>query len=296
MKKQIIKVNGDKKQIINIRLDDDCKNGHDDFAMTADIYNKARNGRWVWVSGGCCHDEIIKDNPELKIFEILHLRNNIGQPMYVVENGLYHIKENNKEAIKNMFLLNEDETNEIMFYDDKISLLYFIKKHNLEKRWKDYANEGIEKLEELCGQKYTSSKSKYQDLNLTDEEFEKCEKLEKQGYYTLEEYNKRIEKQNIQKIEDKIKEEEFFIKDKISKMEKEFDVISKFLNWVKQQKDLLQYSENILKNYIYYSYNNTISLNWSKSTYNEIPQNVCEEIIKRLDVEMIGIKEIVIKK
>lgn len=48
--------------IISIRLSDPCNNGHDYFAITADMYKPGtktftdRN----WIAGGCLHDDILK--------------------------------------------------------------------------------------------------------------------------------------------------------------------------------------------------------------------------------------------
>ena len=45
------------KMTISIRLNDECKNGHADFSITADA-KEYYNGRWQDSFGGCCHDEI----------------------------------------------------------------------------------------------------------------------------------------------------------------------------------------------------------------------------------------------
>src|SRR5690606_4043709 len=79
---------------ISIRLNDECKNGHQDFAITADGYKKGlpkteRN----YLYGGCCHEEILKAKPEFKIFIDLHLCDYAGVPMHPSANGHYHMKE-----------------------------------------------------------------------------------------------------------------------------------------------------------------------------------------------------------
>ena len=48
---------------VEITLSDDCKNGVCHFSITADIYERRANGRYVWISGGCQHEEIEKHFP-----------------------------------------------------------------------------------------------------------------------------------------------------------------------------------------------------------------------------------------
>lgn len=71
-----------------IRFDDECGNGHNTFAMTADIY-KPVNGRKREIAGGCCHDDIAAAFPELAHLIKWHLFDTSG-PMHYVANTLYH--------------------------------------------------------------------------------------------------------------------------------------------------------------------------------------------------------------
>lgn len=56
------------KMNVRISLGDYGKNGICDWSITADIYEKRRNGRFVWCASNCCHDEILKYFPEFKPF------------------------------------------------------------------------------------------------------------------------------------------------------------------------------------------------------------------------------------
>lgn len=76
------------KIICEVRYDDECGNGHNTFAITADGYRKTKNGKWVDEFGGCCHDEIKKRFPKLAHLIKWHLCNSDG-PMYYIQNTLY---------------------------------------------------------------------------------------------------------------------------------------------------------------------------------------------------------------
>lgn len=82
-------IRGNEKTVIKITLDDDCKNGHEDFSLTADIYEKHPRKGWEDVGGGCCHDHILKIKPELAPFAALHLSTFEGVPMHAFSNAWY---------------------------------------------------------------------------------------------------------------------------------------------------------------------------------------------------------------
>ena len=93
MKKQFTKIyendfGNNEKIAVEISLSDDCKNGHNDFSITADIYEQ-RGSRYYHVSCGCQHDEILKYFPEFQIFVDLHICDDNGVPMYPIANNPY---------------------------------------------------------------------------------------------------------------------------------------------------------------------------------------------------------------
>lgn len=72
------------KLIVNIRYDDRCGNGHNTFAITADLYDRCHKtsepttelstGKHRWLgSCGCLHDVIKKVYPELTKYIKWHL-------------------------------------------------------------------------------------------------------------------------------------------------------------------------------------------------------------------------------
>lgn len=59
------------------------------FSITGDIHWQAANNRWVFVAGGCIHDEIIEHFPELEPLVAIHLSNQDGVPLHAYENAAY---------------------------------------------------------------------------------------------------------------------------------------------------------------------------------------------------------------
>lgn len=86
--------------VAKVRYDDDCKNGHNTFAITGELYDQGRaNGepstlnskgvkRWMG-SCGCLHDEIAAAFPELAPLIKWHLVSS-DSPMHYVANTIYH--------------------------------------------------------------------------------------------------------------------------------------------------------------------------------------------------------------
>ena len=72
---------------VELRFDDQCKNGHESFAITAII--RENDGEYM---GGCCHDEIAQHFPEFAPLIKWHLTSTDG-PMHYIANTMYHADE-----------------------------------------------------------------------------------------------------------------------------------------------------------------------------------------------------------
>lgn len=76
---------------VTARYDDECGNGHDTFAITADITKGKR-----FEDGGCLHDEIAKHFPELRKYIKWHLTSEDG-PLHYIANTVYWAEQGNLE-------------------------------------------------------------------------------------------------------------------------------------------------------------------------------------------------------
>lgn len=84
---------------VNIRFDDQCRNGHQSFSITAEVYTvESRRCRDI-AAGGCMHEEISKVFPELRPLVKWHLMNTDG-PMHYVANTCYHAGDRDYNGLR----------------------------------------------------------------------------------------------------------------------------------------------------------------------------------------------------
>lgn len=263
------------KMNVNISLNDDSKNGICDWSITADIYKKQRNGRYVWYSSGCCHDEILKHFPEFKTFIDLHLSNHYGQPMYPVENGLYHLVNSGKERTMNYLRITETEYDTLHdSAEDKGYFTYLLYTLGIVDRWEQESLKAIKQLEALTGNTWGNPykpENERSVLRLTDEERTLIENRIKDGYYT----NEAIQARKDQKKREKYEKERNEI---IADCEK---AIQKAEN--KKLVMLAVLDAGIsLKNAIYYDFKNELTFNWNDYE-TKITQEQFDEFVKTVD-------------
>lgn len=86
---------------VTARYDDKCNNGHNTFALTAEIWatkNKRRTRRDC-ESCGCLHEDIAKHFPELAPFIKWHLVSS-DIPMHYATNTLYHFSDKDHNGLR----------------------------------------------------------------------------------------------------------------------------------------------------------------------------------------------------
>lgn len=101
---------------VNIRYDDECSNGHNTFAITADIDEQRPDGRYVDHSGGCCHDEIVRRFPEFAHLIKWHLCSS-DEPLHYIANTIYHVKEANFDYARSSAIWPEATNAELLSND-----------------------------------------------------------------------------------------------------------------------------------------------------------------------------------
>lgn len=73
---------------VELRFDDECRNGHQTFAITASVYTAESRRQRDIAAGGCLHEEIARAFPELAPLIKWHLVSTDG-PVHYVANTCY---------------------------------------------------------------------------------------------------------------------------------------------------------------------------------------------------------------
>lgn len=251
LKHNLIKTINGLTYYIAIRLNDECKNGHNDFSITGMVYeaDKPKIDRYCH-GGGAMGDTLAKLFPELSIFNELHLCDVNGAPMYAIENGFYFI-QNEPKHIMSHFRVNEKEAEILKTAEDRQQLIYMIEQMGLIKRWKDEANKAIKLLEEWTGEKFKDDSKKLQVITLKAKDKALIDSKIKAGYYTEEECAKRV----YHEKQDKLKEA-------FNKIEEEYnESCDKHFNEYLVKKAVLLGGLS-LDNLIYYNHTNEAVFNW----------------------------------
>lgn len=159
--KEIKPINGSKRAVIEIKLHDDYKNGHVDFHVYR-WFEKLVFGDWKQIY-----------SPNLPAFreysDIIEMdgNNSEGQPMYAVENGMYHLKEDLKKGADYLGISMDQAKN--LCLSDKEYFKYQLFAMGIVSEWREKAKKAISHLETLCGQSFVDYDNPVV-LKLTDEE------------------------------------------------------------------------------------------------------------------------------
>jgi hypothetical protein len=270
---------------VEVSLDDDCKNKHCDFSITAMVYYKRpRPKEDRCAAGGCIHEIIAKHFPELKKFIPLHLCAHEGTPMYPEANGMFFLKEKGKEAAKDYLRCTDDEIEKLSFCgDDNLFFKYQLFSLGIVDRWKKEADEFIAFLEEKCGYKwvnpYTPEEERFR-MVLTEVERNLVNERINSLYYSKEnierrEWNRRFEER--QKEYEKVWEEYAKITEK-ARVERDIKLC--MLNF-----------RLPIDNVIYYSFSNELVFNW-KGFGDKISREDFDRFVAEADYSLLpdGIK------
>ncbi len=275
------RIQGNKRVSVQIRLNDECKNGHQDFAITADVYERtSERSAFQWVSGGCCHDDILEFFPELRPFVRLHLCDYLGAPMHATANGFYHLRKGFNDHTgagapsfvaeyceyyritpEQFGILNQSET--------ELQFSIYLLKLGIIDQWKVEAAAAINTLEALTGDTFVvdSTRSEYTAPSQADIDAE-TERVAS-GYYSKTAKGKRV-RAEAAKVLGKLQDD---LDAQLAKAQLEYRVKSEVLKIG---------GPKALKSCIFYTHTKTLTFNWSR--LDTIPETEAEKIISKLQL------------
>jgi hypothetical protein len=203
-KKQIVKHfkedGEDYTLFINLRFDDDCRNGHNSFAITGSLYSKRytqepTNENYL-LSYGCIHDDIIKHSPELDHLIKWHLCSTDG-PMHYISDTLFHAGDldcwGKKKGDPYNFTRKLKFDNNPFLYKPKKNLLEFIDLVGVQADWKDFKIVEIEHKNSLKHEYQYKPKYSFNGMN--------TDKWHEAPFDTLQEVNNFVEAMTNCKVE-----------------------------------------------------------------------------------------------
>jgi hypothetical protein len=285
LKHSLCVIKGNQKTVIKIRLNDECRNGHEDFSLTCDIYEKARNGVWRDVGGGCAHEHILKLRPDLAPFATLHLCDFNGLPMHCASNALYWFAGINPskttqeyhggsgrdgkspDECRRIFAehihATPEQVDEIIRREPRteLELRAVLEDMGFLAQWKAEADAAIATLEQWTGQKFAPANPVSRWQAVTPEQRAEIEARKASGYYEPAQVAARDAEALRVAREKKIAEIEARLNDTIDKATRDAQVA--------RYMAACYYPR--LQNFIYYDHTNTISFNWSN----------CEKLVTR---------------
>ena len=267
-------VKGNQRTKIKIRLNDECKNGHEDFSITADVDEKNDRGMWREYMGGCCHEHILSLRPDLAPFVALHLSDCTGYPMHGMENAFYWFAGFNNVGEKyhggsgsdgkSPEKCREIFTEHIRATPEQVAAIVEANPRTKEElqatledmgfpaQWKREAQSAIAQLEAWTGKTFVSQATRGGYKPLTDEVRAVIKERRESGYYSPEQTAARDEAARIARKEKRIA---------AVKMEHE-SALAKLNNKTAVALLLAEYFDGD-SNVIYYDHTGELSFNWS---------------------------------
>src|SRR5574344_71248 len=252
---------------VTIRLNDECKNGCNDFSITGSVYKKGKpKTDKNMIRYGCCHEDILEAFPEFKMFVDLHLCSSDGYPSFLGKNAAYWISIGEDEKAMRDLRCDSDMYDKLHpYYIDNLLFKNAISDFGLLDTWEEQAKKAISYLEELTGDEFIENK--HVPFFSPEEEMKIAN-----GEITLDLIK---EKQLIQREEKR--------KIKLAEIEKKFN--EKVRNAELEKEVNLLMLDFDSENWIYYNHCNTLAFNW-KSYEKKVTEEEVNEFFKNKGINL----------
>jgi hypothetical protein len=238
---------------INIRLNDECKNGYENFAITGEAWEAGKPCTHRYSLGsGAMGDKIAEAFPEYAIFNQLHLCDFAGAPMYAVANGFYHIKQWEADVFCKYFSCDIKQYNLLSLAETIREFAAMIAIAQIPATWEARAKAAIAKLEELTGEVFKSTAARRHYTAPGQSEINRVKEMLDNGYYLPENREARAKAKYDAAVE-----------------EKKAAILEDYNNTIGKASDTKEIALLILEvfgpafdNWIYYDHSHTLKFNW----------------------------------
>ena len=273
---------------VEIKLNDECKNGHQDFSITGTLWEagKPRTEGNI-ITCGCIHDEILKAFPEFLPFVKLHLCDYDGVPMHALANMRFHMFNGfNSTRVKDdnfvheycdYYRITKTEFEELFnAKSDKLHFNYVFESLPIRARWKEEAQDAIRQLEGLTGETFVNTSTRSNFTPMSDDNRALIIERIASNYYSTEAIAER-------EAQAKKEEQEKYFTELDSDLHAEIKSKKKEVR-IKKQLYLLG-GKRFVDNVIYYAHNNTLKCNWRNYASNELDAEEVARVHAEIQLE-----------
>lgn len=274
---------------ITARLNDECKNGHEDFGLTYSLWEE-KNGRKYDIGGGCAAgstDQIVRKAIRkfgLEPVERVHLSDMNGVPMFPTANAIYHAKNSGFEVFRDYLRLTDEEAKQAFYIDDELGLYVWLLDNGIIDRWKNEANEAIKAIINGRDIEFESTATKkqghwYFKVEPTKERLDGQRYLIQTGYYDCENYDQHRQEENMQEVRKKLSTE--YYEKQIEKAKAKIRLNKAFLAMLEEH--LAEFSDpvTVADNWIFYDHRSEIVFNWNTGFgRNQVSENDFQTVKK----------------
>lgn len=289
-------VKGKEKTVIKIKLNDECRNGHEDFSITADIYESGRE-----AGGGCCHEHILELRPDLKPFVDLHLATWQGVPMHATANAFYWFAgfvpevgalvqyhggsgssaktaDECRRIFADMIRATPEQVAAILTQLPRTEreLQAVLEDLNFPQQWQTEARAAIAQLEGWTGKQFESKATRGHWEPLTAEHRALIAERRASGYYSPE----QIAARDAEKIASAKAKELADIRQDVEKATEKLNRKAQVAVYMVER-----YFRSF-QNFIYYDHTNTIAVNWT-NTEKLITREEFDRIVAEADLSAL---------
>lgn len=274
------------KSLNNSRANISVKYGFDGdhFTVTANIWEvgKKRTEK-NFIGGGCCHDDVLENFPELKMFVSLHLCDKYGRPLHWQENGFYHLKRMEREKFCSYYNILPEQYEEICISEDEQHFAAKVYFAGIFGSWFHAANRAFFELG------VSGPESLVYPEVITSELLDDIAAKVNVGYYTKEAIEERHEEKKRSAIEERHEKIVSDYNKKVAAARAERDVSLHVLHL---------FGDPTKRNFCYYSHSHTLGFNaFNKGIFgDDFTPDEIEAIRQKMALVMPDLKVLVKKR